>query len=124
VIVDEPDSNAPEDTVRQHIPGLVEKAIEIARTQPDMRVVALVAEADAPEAKSLRVRPADALRADDGSLAVIVTRESAKNLLCKTNPSLLEFLGDEGSGPLRGLPVIHAARRRMRTALIEYIAPE
>jgi len=49
-----------------------------------------------------------------------VTRESARNLLGDMIPGLLDWLEDEEGGPRRRLPVIHAARRGMRTTTIEY----
>ncbi len=121
---DAPAPNERSEVVDQHVPELVARAIATARERPDLRVVALVAEADAPEAPSLRALPSEVLRGADGSVALIMTRDSAKDLLVAANPWLLEFLEDEGYGPRRGLPLIHAARRGMRTSVIEYDMPD
>ncbi len=120
---DDPEPDGPSETLERHKPGLIAQVVELARTQPDQRFVALVAEADAPEAPSLRAAPAGVSRAPDGTVAALVTRESALNMLGAMTPGLLDWLDDEGPGPLRRLPVIHAARRRMRTTSFEYEAP-
>lgn len=120
----DPEPKAPNDAVERHKTALIARAIEIARMRPDLRMVALVAEADAPEAPSFRAVPSEVLLGADGSVAAILTRESALNLLGAATPGLLDWIGDEGHGPRRRLPVIHAARRGMRTESIEYDVPE
>lgn len=116
-------SPSPTDVVEQHRAGLVARATAIARSRPHLRLVALVVEADAPEAPGLRAIRSEVLHGIDGSVATIVTRRSAQDLLGAATPGLLDWLDDEGDGPRRRLPVIHAARRGMRTTAIEYDAP-
>lgn len=112
-----------EDAVERFEPRFLRMAIELSRREPELRFVAFVAEADAPEAKELRQAKGEILAASDGSVAALVTRESAKGMLAGASPSLLDWLEDEGSGSNRKLPVIHAARRGMRTTTIEYVLP-
>jgi hypothetical protein len=109
-----------DDAVERHMDELVSKAIEIRRERPGLRIVGLVAEADAPEAQALRETLPEASRDPKSSVAVVVTRESARNLLGDMIPGLLDWLEDKEGGPRRKLPVIHAARRGMRTTTIEY----
>jgi hypothetical protein len=99
---------------------LVTKAIEIRRNRPDVRIVGLVAEADAPEAPALRATLPEESRDPNASVAVVVTRESARDLLGDVIPGLLDWLPDDDGGARQKLPVIHAARQGMRTELIEY----
>jgi hypothetical protein len=121
---DDPEPKGPDDAVERHKVDLVARAIEIARNRPELRIVGLVAEADAPEAQSLRAAPSEVLRGADGSVAAILTRESALILLGAATPGLLDSLKDEDGGPRRALPVIHAARRGMRTTTNEYDVPD
>jgi hypothetical protein len=107
------------DPVSLHEDWLVARAREIAREQPEVRPVALVMEKDAPETMSILLSKAEINRADDKSISVIITRESAKGLLLKWTPGMLEWLDDNRPG---SLPVILFARRGLRTRTIEYDA--
>ena len=118
---DEPVSSSDADAVERHRDALVSRAVAILEADPDRRVVGLVAEADAPEARILRETPR-AFVDPSGSVSVILTRESAQKLLGAATAGLLDWLEDDRAGPRRVLPVIHAARRGMRTTVIAYDA--
>ena len=77
---DDIDPLQPDDAVERHINELVARAIEIRRERPYLRIVGRVAEADAPEAPALRETLPEASRDPKSSDAVVVTRESARNL--------------------------------------------
>lgn len=115
---------SPDDGVERHEVGLIAKAKFLARDRPGERFVAVVAEAETPEAKLLLAKPSEVLRAPGGSVAGFVMRDNAKKFLGQITPQLLDWLEDEGEGSHRKLPVIHAARGRMRTASIEYDVDE
>jgi len=107
--------------VEIHEAGLIAKVREARRDHPDARPVALVAEADTSEARSIRGKP-DVLVGPDGSAATLITRESAKKLLVQVTPRLLDWLEDEGNETIRNLPVIHIARQGLRTGTIGWDA--
>jgi hypothetical protein len=53
-----------------------------------------------------------------------VTRDLALEILASSTPALLDWLEDEGDGPRRKLPVVHAAARGMRTTAFDYDLPD
>src|SRR5688572_22244041 len=100
-------SRPPMNAVDLHQEQLVARAIKLALDSPDLNLVALVAEADSSEAASLRRAPGDVLHGKDGSVAVLITRDSAKKFLGQVTPVLLDWLEDVGEGSvlkLAGLP--------------------
>ena len=107
------------DPVSLHEPWLIERARETTREKPDVRLVAFVMDANAPETISVLISSAEIHRAEDKSISLTVTRESAKELLLKWSPAQLEWLGDSKPG---SLPVIHFAKRGLRTRTITYDA--
>ena len=120
-MVDEIGPPSADDGVERHEHGLIAKAKDLARDRPGERFVVIVAETDAPEVKLLRANPPSGLfHAPGGSIAAFLTRDEAKKYLGKITPQLLDWLEDEGDGTCRKLPVIHAAKRGMRTTAIEY----
>jgi hypothetical protein len=111
--------------VHLHEAGLIALAIRFARERPDERAVALVAEGDVREALIFRQAEEEyALRGEDGSAALLVDRERAKRYLVGVAIRGLEYLIDEGSGPVRQLPVVHIAVPGVRMESIAYEAPE
>lgn len=101
-------------------PRLIALAIELLTEQPDRRLVALIGEKGTVEAADLVASPVDdILRGPDGSAAAIITRDSAKRKF----PVLWEFLPDEGTGPTRTLPTVHASLQGVRAEGIHYAAP-
>lgn len=124
-VSDDPHPQGRTDAVDRHKAELIARAVELARARPDLRIVGLVAEADAPEAPALRATLPAEKRDPRSSVAVVVTRESAKDLLGTATPGLLDWLDDdERDGSRRRLPIVHAALRGMRTTAIEYEMPD
>jgi hypothetical protein len=112
-----------DDPVAPHRAALVEQALATHRGQPDLRVVGLVIEPDAPEAEAfLRLVP-PALRAAGQGFVGTMPRDVAVRLLGEIAPGALDWLDDDGAGARRRLPVIYAAKRGVRTTSIEYDAP-
>ena len=106
-----------------HQAALIELVKRFARKRPGERAVALVAEADIPEIGLYRpATDEDVLRGEDGSVALLRTREEAKRYLAGVAIRGLDFLVDEGSGPARQLPVVHIAVPGVRMESIGYEA--
>jgi hypothetical protein len=114
----------PDDPVAPHRAALVEQALATHREQPGLRIVGLVIEPDAPEADAFRqILPPEFRAAGQGFVGTI-PRDVAVRLLGEMAPGALDWLEDGGTGARRRLPVIYAAKRGVRTTLIEYDAPE
>ena len=106
-----------------HQVALIELVKRFARERPGERAVALVAEADIPEIGLYRAATDDyALRGEDGSVALMRTREEAKRYLVGTAIQCLEHLPDEGSGPVKVLPVVHVGKPGVRAGGFTYAA--
>jgi hypothetical protein len=113
-----------QDAVRHHQAGLIALAIRFGRERPGVRAVALVAEGDVREARIWRLTEGEyVLRGEDGSVALLVDRETAKHFLVGTNIRGLEHLVDEGTGLVRELPVVHVAVPGVRMEGIKYKLP-
>lgn len=112
-------ANSSDAPVVLHGAALIAQAKDVARERPDERIVGVVAEKDTPEAAHLLGIGARVNRARDGSVSALISRESAKKHLVNMTPQLLEWLEDDGEGSHRKLPVIHAARRGLRTTALE-----
>jgi len=110
--------------VQRHMEALIRLAIQWARERPGERAVALVAEGDVREAPIWRLAEGEyVLRGEDGSVALVVDRETAKHYIVGTSIQVLEHLVDEGSGPVRELPLVHVAVRGVRAGGIKYKVP-
>ena len=112
-----PSSNDP---VAPHRAALIAQALGTHREQPDLRVVGLVIEPDAPEAEAFRQILPPELRAADQGFVGTIPRHIAVGLLASLAPGALDWLEDDRTGARRRLPVIYAAKRGIRTTSIEY----
>jgi len=90
------------------------------REQPGLRVVGLVIEPDAPEAEAFRQILPPELRVAGQGFVGTMPRDVAIRLLGEMAPGALDWLEDDGTGARGCLPVIHAAKRGVRTTAIEY----
>jgi hypothetical protein len=113
----------PDDPVAPHRAALVEQALATHRELPDLRVVGLVIEPDAPEVEAFRQILPPGVRTADQGFVGMMPREVAVRLLGEMAPGALDWLEDDGAGARRLLPVIYAAKRGVRTTSIEYDAP-
>jgi hypothetical protein len=113
-----------DDPVAPHRAALVEQTLASHRELPDLRVVGLVIEPDAPEAEAFRRPLPPEHRAVDRGLVFTMPRDAAVRLLGAIAPGVLDWIEDDRAGPRRRLPVIHVAKRGVRTTSIEYDAPE
>ena len=108
------------EAIEQFRATLIAEAVDIFRQDPDARIVGMVIESDAPEAKTFRqLLPPDSRGPSQGFVG-IVPREIALQLLGAAAPAALDWLEDDGNGRSRRLPVIYAARTGLRTAAVEY----
>ena len=107
------------DPVYLHRDYLIECVKEAIKLHPEKKLVGYVLEKDAPEIMSILQSPAEINRAEDGSIALVLTRESAKRLLAAFSPQVLEWLENNEPGVL---PVIQSAKRGMRAGVLRYDA--
>ena len=102
--------------------ALIDEAIALSLQNRDERWLAWVAEPGMAEVPDFAGVP-DAIKGSNGSIAVFMTRESAKRAMAANCPQMLEWMPDEGEGLHRILPVIHSARQGYRAVGIPYDLP-
>jgi hypothetical protein len=117
-------ADEPDDPVAPHRASLIAQALTTHREVPDLRVVGLVIEPDAPEAEAFRRLLPPELQAADHGFVGTMPREVAVRLLGSIAPGALDWIEDDGAGARRRLPVIYAAKRGVRTTSIEYEVPD
>ena len=108
-----------------HKEALIKLAQRFVLENPGKRAVALVAEGDAYESGVWRdLEPDYRVIGVDGSIGFIVDRDQATRYLLGTAARNLEWLADEGNGPVRFMPVVHVGKPGIRAGGFQYFVRE
>ena len=111
------DRDSPDRIERDRAALLAEAAV-VLRERPDLRIVGMVIEPEAPEAEMFRRQFSEEHHRASLGFVGIVERHLTVELLGRVAPDLLDWLDDDEPFAPRQLPVVYFARTGMRTAAL------